>query len=1032
MTQFISKLIALEFNVELPYDLGLDHLVKIFSVTTPTPSIFDDHSDPEGLKTGRIKSINGTIIQKVLRFKDYIEDEAINNILLLSLPVTNPYSTIDLYSKDKQQASDDTDLPDALPVRDMLMSPDMPEDIFLMKMPSRLSNLTSFAGMKDTIWTSATQSAKEKGKVKFSEDLYVSLDNLAYIKSSFCKYIVDLVEKNQIELIFSTEPLPSSLFHQLKKEGVVVIFPVTQSEMKLLSLVLKAKVVDDIATITRDLDKSYLGNIKNYNLVNQFDAEGNYQSSLIYMDKLETSTQSTYASLGVTIVGSDEHHIVELKKYLKEILPYLYFSLTENEYMLRECDSIARPLLASTDIDYHLVGDFRSSLGSSVNNIRQLMVNGGKTFEFTEVSLETMNSSNCYPDIDSDFSTIIDKLFYRLCTLDGIKNVHDIKAKVEKSIANPTEYSNFDYLFNTDLDFFASLNITKNDSIMRIVQTPTYQASAPYSESDMTLYKFLHLKFGHFEDAVFRRHLDWNNKQTLFYIGEACVKVKVSQVGKVHTQSSFAKAFIHLDRQEQCQLGLTSMMLYYDVNPLKGTSIAKSVVSNTPGSTKSNPKDKSGSKKSKSKPLMALTEKEGSQASIKSYISCDVCGKMLSESMKMDGVHKNMSFLMFLYSMAVKKKNVWRKVANLNASLDIDTTNLDVDATDDFCKHREQVRVFQRGGVAVKFQRHDTLIHDLMHISARDCLFNKNNVISQLEKTYKLDKMQYEDKIAKEIGEYYIRQISLITFLARDLILKGNAVLDRDRGSKFYSNFYRQLKFIKLFSVLCDLVSSFWFVMNNFVQDGLTTTTAKYNQLLRSIMLNVKLYDQTLGDIHELLLGEYSHDRRSSYYGEIVLKLCKMVKDYDGMIEPEFANNQKKKAISKEIILTKETNAPREVLPVDPLLKSEFLLKKSVIRLPTIASRNSRQLYRTNTLLANEEEDLLNKNVVADRLAQAGKAEVIETVKLKDLPAPQSSECMTKTQLRSAIRDSRLSDWMSTPALVKSRISSIIGRNCAK
>lgn len=998
-TQFISKLISLEFNVELPYDLGLDHLVKIFSISTPAPCIIDENSDPEGMKAGRIKSINGTIIQKVLRFKDYIEDEAINNILLLSLPVTNPYSTIDLYSKDKQQSSDYIELADIIPARD-LMTPEGPDDMPLLRMPSRISGLSSFALMKDTLISATSQSVKEKGKIKFSEDMYVSLDNLAYVKSNFCKYIIDLVEKNQIELIFSTETLPSSLFQQLKKEGVVVIFPVTQSEMKLLSLVLKAKVVDDIATITRDLDKSYLGNIKNYNLINQYDAEGNYQTSLIYMDKLETSTQSTYSSLGVTIVGSDEHHIIELKKYLKEILPYLYFSLTEHEFEMRECNSIARPLLSSTDIDYQLVGDFRSSLSVSVNNFRQLMVSGGKAFEFTEVTLETMTSTNCYPDLDSDFSSIIDKLFHRLCTLDGIKNVHEIKGKVEKSIANPAEYNNFNYLFNTDLDFFASLNITKNDSIMRIVQTPIYQASAPYSESDMTLNKFLHLKLNHFEDAVFRRHLDWNNKQTLFYIGDACVKVKVTQAIKVHTRSSFVKEFIRLDRHEQCQLGLTSMMLYYDINPLKGNSLAKSVNSTVLSSGKSNPKDKSGSKKVKSKPLPASSEKEGSQAAIKSYISCDVCGKVLSETMKMDGIHKNMSFLMYLYSMATKKKNmIWRKTANLNASVEIDTTNLDVDATDDFCKHREQVRVFQRGGLLVKFQRHDTLVHDLMHLSARDSLFNRNNVIIQLEKTYKLDKMQYEDKVAKEIGEYYIRQISLITFLARDLILKGNALLDRDRGSKFHYNFYSQLKFIKLFSVLCDLVSNFWFVMNNFVQAG-SAATAKYNQLLRSIMLNVKLYDQTLADIHELLLGEFTHDRRSSYYADIVLKLCKMVKDYDGMIEPEFVNNKPRRTISRDFSPNKDPVLPREILPADPLLKSEFILKKSLLKQPIQTSRNSRQLHRTNTLVITEEEQLLKNTLVGGGVIQAGKAEVVEAVKVKETQTSQSRVYLIKMRLR--------------------------------
>ena len=91
--------------------------------------------------------------------------------------------------------------------------------------------------------------------------MYISLEHLTFVKSQFTNYIKDHIKKNQIELIFSTETIPSNLFEELKANGVVVIFPVSHNEMKLLSVVLKAKIINDVSLLTRDLKSEYLGNI---------------------------------------------------------------------------------------------------------------------------------------------------------------------------------------------------------------------------------------------------------------------------------------------------------------------------------------------------------------------------------------------------------------------------------------------------------------------------------------------------------------------------------------------------------------------------------------------------------------------------------------------------------------------------------------------------------------------------------------------------------------------------------------------------
>ena len=982
LDSFVVKLLSLDFNEDLPHDLAIDQLVKIFAVNSDAPFLHEDNADPDIMKQGRIKTINGTIVQRVLRFKDYIEDEAVNNILLLSLPITNPVKAIDNEAQ-RFDASDFIDMLDLSPIRE-----DLPDEGLIAKLANTRSNLTSFANRETTTFSGSVNS---RARTSFNEDMYVSLDSLSYVKRQFCSYLQDHIAKNQIELIFSTETLPSSLFEQLKHQGVVVIFPVSHSEMKLLSVVLKAKVVDDISLITKDLDQSYLGNIKKYNLINIYETEGRYQTSLIYMDKLEPAMQQPYTSLGVTIWSSDDHQNSEVKKLLKDILPYLYFSLTEHEFAIRESESIALPL-SSTEIISSQVGDMRSHLSQSMP-LKSAMVGTNKIFELTEVTVESMTVNSAYPDIDSEYASIIDKFFDRITTLEGIKHIQGVKSRVEQSIMTPQEYDNFNYLFNTDLDFMASLNITKNDSIMRITSTPKYQSAMPYSEGDMTLMKYIRQKVKQFEDTLTHAHHDWNHRQSLFYIGKACVKVNISISAKYQNRLGYAKDFHELEKFEQHQRGLTATLLYNEINAFLGAhKLVKSLQSN--GSvTAKQAKSKLSRRSKKIKQSMINLPRgrpnlEGGIQQVRSFAKCDLCGKQLSASMTMNGIHKNMSFLMFLYSIAHKKKTSanWKKSNHLNASYDVDTQNLSPTEPDhdEYCVHQNQTRVFQQGLVNVSFQRFDVSIHKLMHFKHRDNILKKNSVVSQINKTYHFDKMQYEDKMAKEFGEYYIRQISLLTYIARDLILKGHEILGKDRSGKYRQNFYHQLKFIKLFSVLCDIVSKLWFVMNNFGQESDLNT--KYNQLLRSIMLNIKLYDQTLEDIHQHLFGETSHDKRASYYADVTTRLCKMNKEYSVLLNPNVSpvpNNKRmiihSPVVVKEFLTGKEstlalgresidrnnrdfptpvkeqTMSRESITPVDSLLTSDMVMRRAYSK-QTNNSATNKKMMRSNTLTPDDED----------------------------------------------------------------------------
>lgn len=927
LEHFIMKLLDLEWDESLPYSLALEQLVKIYSVSNYASQFTEvvGLEEVSHFHEGEIRSLNGTLVQKILRFKSYSETASVNNILLLSLPITSPYKILDKENVGGAETIDREDLnldllkePNLLPQAPHLRDSNVlgTNDMVVSEMDGKdTKELVTGIGKDSTMSATVLMNSKmqEKSKVKFPENLYITLESLTFLKTQFSNYIKDHVAKNQIELIFSSEAIPSSLFEELKRQGVYVIFPVSIQELKLLSLVLKAKIINDVSVLTKDLGQEYLGNIKNYYLVNLLDQSQNYITSLICLDRLEPVGQEIYSSLGIIIYWQDRVKSLALKKFLRENLVYIYFNLMEHEFIQREKESTSKALYSDIPINKAQVGDFKRPLSASVEELRQHIKKHPKVFEYTEVELESLNSDNAYPDIDSEFNSIIERLFTRMVTLEGLKNVHDIQNRAHKSIRDPVENENFNFFFNTDLDYLASLNTTKNDSLMMIMSTPRYCACSPYSDQDQTLSIFLRTRVKYYEDIMKDDKLEWNNYQSLFYVADSCVKFRIQPLTKELSRNRFLKRVGGLGRTEQYDLGLYVYNMYTEEvgdNSKPNTSIYKSMIQNNRQSIKK-PKNSDRNMRAAATPYNAsrierrtdgpnnapslmkdriLEGKSGEYLSnsvgqnsaahtnhIKSYIACDICQKVLSETMTLDSIHKNISMSLFLYSFGLSKKA--KESRNLHGLRDLmdNIEGLDENAAgESYCKHHTQARVFVLGQTALKFTRYDTIVYKLLHFRTRETLLGTNTQFSHLRKAYLSDKLQYEDKVAKEIGNYYIRQICFMTFIMRDVVLKGNKIVIQDR-IRAREKYHQHIKLIKHFIGLCEIIGRLWFVMNNF---GNIELDYKYNHLLRGILVSIQNYDAVLVDIYQLLIGELKPDKKSSIYPDIIIKLCKMCKEY--------------------------------------------------------------------------------------------------------------------------------------------------------
>lgn len=925
-----------------------------------------------------MKVSNGTILQKIVRFRNYAKQTSINNILLISLPVTTPHRILaqSQGAASTQQSNIEKVIQDEPKdwLRDSVFSnigsvflsgrnkPTLTPYVFgEEEFLGGKSRETLQSGRESVIapqpqnFSLSSSKLVEKSKIRFSEDMYVSLEEFSFVQTQFTTYIKEIIKKNEVELIFSSESIPATLFEELKELGIVVIFPVTSEDLNLLSKVVKAKIVDDVGAITKELDQKYLGNIRKYSLVNLVD-NNTYNSTLVYLEKLEPVLNEQYSSLGVTLYSSNASKNTQLKTFLRDNLVHLYYSLCEHEMINAEKDSIAKPT-STTIIKNEQVGVFKNYLIDIIPNFRKFFLpDNQEVFEFTRVELEASNSFNTYPDISNEFTSMAEKFFTKLGTLEGIKNIFQIENKIVTALEKPQEYGNFMFLYNTESEPFANLNTTKNDMIMTMTETPSYQCYRPYSNKDETLGKFVKRLLREYDEG--RAQEDWNQYQVLYYIAGKAVKISFSsdtkrftkehlaktmkENGKKHFKVGLKKYLMHVGYPKAAPVETNQTSRGFNVFPahIRGLDYRQALPLENNSRAPFNQMrpsvptqritfggaEEMRLKKEKEKKIQAnLHKKDNPQHHhlLKSYVVCDTCHKVLSKTMVFDSTHKNMSFLAFLFCLAnSESQNQSLLNSSINKSIaggksftlkDFEgmdqTSNLsrkeihNSDTKAKFCNHSVQARAFSfghpgSGSSMVKINSFDTTVHSFLHFKHREKRGRGCPELTELQKQYRESVILHEDKMAMEIFEYLIRQISFLTFLFQDLVCKANTLigegLENQTKVKGFQEVYRiHTKIVIIYFHLSDLVIRINFSMKYFRK----LKTNGNNHMLRSLVVAVQNYESLLRESYELLVGEHKQERKSLYFCDVVVKLAQIIKNLMTKHDPK---EDKKKHESKK------------------------------------------------------------------------------------------------------------------------------------
>ena len=252
-----------------------------------------------------------------------------------------------------------------------------------------------------------------------------------------------------------------------------------------------------------------------------------------------------------------------------------------------------------------------------------------------------------------------------------------------------------------------------------------------------------------------------------------------------------------------------------------------------------------------------------------------------------------MSFAMFLYNFATARPS--QSLFNVGKNLrQMQNTQLFGENAlhDDFCPHSKQSRAFHLGSSVIQFTRYPLQVHRLIHFSNRDVLLGLDPLLLEMKRGYLTHQRQYQDKVAVELSEYFIKQITLLIYALKDFLARAckqqpisHIIQPKRKGSAVvHAGTLKQVNLAELQTRLTLMVLQLSemvrkiYLINHYC--GKRQQVYKTNPMLRSVHNNLKHYSSLLTELCEIISPEKTELIQRApaalKFSEVVSKICKM------------------------------------------------------------------------------------------------------------------------------------------------------------
>lgn len=334
--EFIPALEKINLSDSISLGISLASYVKLY----------DKRTDAE---VQTIEIIEGTILKRLIRHKNFNDEKTLPVVMILSLPINFSMQTsYKLSGAALGERSQGNEMEELGEINDNVEDQSLLQksNVFDLNREEKPqppgSNSGALSGTAKGSLFFAFNREKQEFDIKpqkpvRNDDNYIPLEKLVSIKSKINSYIIDIVRKKNVNILFCTDAVPHSLFERLRAMNVICIFSVSKSEAKVVSKITGAEIINSSETLCRLAESSgaenYTGYAQKFHFAQTIDQDEAFHrkvSHLIYLEQSSTVLED-WTSVGCVVQGSSPSQNQSVKQYLRDMLSFMYFNLIEKE-----------------------------------------------------------------------------------------------------------------------------------------------------------------------------------------------------------------------------------------------------------------------------------------------------------------------------------------------------------------------------------------------------------------------------------------------------------------------------------------------------------------------------------------------------------------------------------------------------------------------------------------------------------------------------------------------------------------------------
>lgn len=265
--------------------------------------LYDKRSDSE---FQNIEIIEGTILKRLIRHKNFTEEKTLPVVMILSLPINfSVQSSSKLSGVTLGERGYGGEMEELAEMNDNEDDPNLLQKSNVFDLNT--SDKTLVSGPKSSAQNPTTKSTNffafnrekqefdiKKPKPTRKDDNYIPLEKLVSLKNKINSYILEIVRKKNVNIVFCTDAIPYSLFEKLRVMNVISIFSVSKSEAKVISKITGAEIINSSETLCHLAENTgvekYTGYAQKFHFVQTIDLDETFHKKIGHLIYLEQNT----------------------------------------------------------------------------------------------------------------------------------------------------------------------------------------------------------------------------------------------------------------------------------------------------------------------------------------------------------------------------------------------------------------------------------------------------------------------------------------------------------------------------------------------------------------------------------------------------------------------------------------------------------------------------------------------------------------------------------------------------------------------